>query len=141
MEETLKTDSRYNEGSCKISGIQTNNRKNTIRFNHFGSNKYAQKYEGVGIQVGCNFMLYLKLMHTIKQPIEKPNKPAEKRVINRLDRSRETCIVTQPNSIRPNSSCWQHDDQCCPSTQNLIMSNERSGQYLKYTCSSKNFTL
>ena len=73
-------------------------------------------------------------MHTIKLTIEISNRPAKKIVTSRLDWLWETCIVPQPNSIILNPSCWQHDGQCRPSIQNLIMANERSGQYLKCMC-------
>ena len=57
----------------------------------------SKKYEGGGLQVGCNFILYFKSMHTIKRPVENPNKLAKKRVISSPDWLRETCIFTQPN--------------------------------------------
>ena len=56
----IKHDYIHNEWFWKILGIQTNNRNNKIRYNCFGSNKHAQKYEGGGHQVGCNFILHLK---------------------------------------------------------------------------------
>ena len=117
-----------------VQGFKPRTEKNTIRCNSFGSKKYAQKYEGEGLQVGCNFISYLKSMYTIKRPVENLNKPANKIFIIRQDWSRETCIITQPNSIRLNSSCWQHGGQCHPSTHNLIMSNERGGKYMKDMC-------
>ena len=88
----------------KVQGFKPTTEKNTIRCNNFGSKKYVQKYEGGGIQVGCNFVLYLKPMHIIKILVENRNEHANKRVIRRLDLSQETCIVTQPNSIRLNPS-------------------------------------
>ena len=72
------------------------------------------------------FILYLKSMHTTKQPVENQNKSAKKRVICRPEWSRETCIVTKPNSIRLNPYCWKHGGQYRPSNQNIIMANGRT---------------
>ena len=68
----IKPDYRCNEGSWKKLGIQNSNRRNTIKSNHFDSKKYVQKYEGGGIQVGCNFIVYLKSIHTIERAVKKP---------------------------------------------------------------------
>ena len=102
--ENIKPDSRRNDGYLKSSGILINRRKNTIICNCFGSKKYARNYEGGGFQVGCNFISYLKSIHTTNLLVLNSNTPDKKRVISCPDWSEKTCVYTEQNMIRSNPS-------------------------------------
>ena len=116
----------------KIHGWVPTLKSDAIRCNRFGQSTTARNYKSGPLAVSCTFQLRLATKYHVMKRSDNPKDPNNNPLKPRNDWERETRIT---------SANYDHGGGCRPSTQNLVMAQERCGQYFKSITSSKMFTL